>query len=531
MNFLRLLMLFAALAALNLGRAQDLGDRVTEATLDNGLRVLLVENAVAPVIAFNLTFGVGGVDEPDGLGGIAHMVEHMAFKGTTSIGSFDTEAEARALVRLEVEALALAWARAHGDADALSEAQARFNAAREAAQALAHPAPIDELLSAAGAVGLNASTGYDRTSYVVELPANRLELYARVYADVLLDTTFRYFYEERDVVRQERRQRNEDDPQGFLFEAFLTEAFADHPYGRPLIGDAEIIDAYTATDAQAFLDHFYGPEDAVLVLVGDVDPERDLPILERYFGAIPRGDDRLRSTPPRVAQDGERRVSVTYPAQPQIVIGWHKPTYPERDAYVLDLISALLSSGRTSRLYERMVLEEATALNVTTSSAFPGIRYDNLFIVYAQPRSPFGPDDLEAAVLDELERLATEGVSQEELDKVKNLVRASTVRSLASNSGLAASLAFHELFAGGWQRLFDDLDVYEGVTPDDVRRVARETFVAERRTVAVLLPGEGRGGRAMRRLLLLSVFLIATALGPDRSRSGRRPRRGPTRAS
>jgi predicted Zn-dependent peptidase len=491
MTFLRLLVSLAVLIWPHLGQAQGLGDRVTEATLTNGLRVLLVENAVAPVVAFNLTFGVGGVDEPDGLGGIAHMVEHMAFKGTTSIGSFDPEAEAHALVRLEVAAHALAWARRHGDAEALAEAQARFDIARDAAQALAHPAPIDELLSSAGAVGLNASTGYDRTSYVVELPANRLELYARVYADVLLDTTFRYFYEERDVVRQERRQRNEDDPQGFLFEAFLSEAFAEHPYGRPLIGDAETIESYTATDAQAFLDHFYGPEDAVLVLVGDVDTERDLPILERYFGAVPRGGDRLRFAPPRVVQDDERRVSVGYEAQPQLVIGWHKPTYPARDAYVLDLISALLSNGRTSRLFERMVLEEASALDVTTSSSFPGIRYPNLFIVYAQPRSPFGPEDLEAAVLEELEHLAAEGVSQEELDKVKNLVRASTVRSLASNSGLAASLAFHELFAGGWERLFDDLDVYDAITPADVRRVAGETFVPERRTVAVLLSAEG----------------------------------------
>jgi predicted Zn-dependent peptidase len=490
-GFFRFLVFVTVLTASAMGSAQDLSERLTEATLDNGLRVILVENPVAPVIAFNLTFAVGGVDEPHGLGGIAHMVEHMAFKGTTTIGSFDAEAEARALVRLEVAARALAWAIEHGSPQELAEAQAHFAFVREEAQALGHPAPIDELLSSAGAVGLNAWTGYDETSYVVELPANRLELYARIYADVLLDPTYRYFYEERDVVRQERRQRNEDDPQGFLFEAFLAEAFSDRGYGRSLIGSAETIESYTATEARAFLDHFYGPEDAVLVLVGDVDPARDLPIIERYFGAVPRRGDRLAVPAPRVDQDRERRVTVTYEAQPQLAMGWHKATYPERDAFVLDLISALLSSGRTSRLYERLVLEEASALDVTTSSSFPGIRYSNLFLVYAQPRSPHGPDDLEEAVLDELDRLASEPVPPEELDKVKNLVRASTVRSLASNRGLAASLAFHELFAGGWQRLFDDLEVYDDITPEEVMRVARETFVAERRTVAVLLPGQG----------------------------------------
>jgi predicted Zn-dependent peptidase len=491
---MRLIVLVAALAAASLGSAQDLGDRLTETTLPNGLRVILVEDPVAPVIAFNLMFAVGGLDEPDGLGGIAHMVEHMAFKGTGSIGSLDVEAEAQALIRLEIAARALAWTSETGGPDDVAQARAHYDRTREEAQALGHPAPIDELLSSAGAVGLNASTGYDWTSYRVELPANRLELYARIYADVLLDPTYRYFYEERDVVRQERRQRNEDDPQGFLFEAFLAEAFSDRGYGRPLIGAAETISAYTATSARAFLDHFYGPEDAVLVLVGDVDPARDLPVVERYFGAVPRRGDRLRTPAPRVDQDAERRVTVTYEAQPQVVMGWHKATYPDRDAYVLDLISALLSSGRTSRLHERLVLEEAIALAVTTSSGFPGIRYANLFVVYGQPRSPYGPDDLEASILDELDRLLTEPVPPEELDKVKNLVRAETVRSLASKSELAASLAFHELFAGGWERLFTDLEVYDDITAEEVMRVARETFVAERRTVGVLVPGQGQGG-------------------------------------
>lgn len=481
-----LALLFLSLTALAAG--QDLEGRVTEETLENGLRVILVEDATAPVIAFNLAFGVGGVDEPQGLGGIAHMVEHMAFKGTPTIGSADPEAEARALARVEVEALALRWAQREGSPEQVARARERFQAALELSQSLAHPAPIDELLSEAGAVGLNASTGYDITRYTVELPANRLELYARVYADVLMNTTFRYFYEERDVVRQERRQRNEDDPQGYLFEAFVQRAFDRHPYGRSLVGPAETIENYLATEAKAFYEEFYGPEDAVLVLVGDVDPTRDLPILERYFGAIPRGDERLGLLPDEPRQSEERRFTVRYDAQPQLVMGWHKPTYPDRSAFALDLVSALLTQGRTSRLYQRAVLEEGTALNVVTSAAYPGIRYSNLFLFYGQPRAPHGPEELEAAVLEELDRLASEPVSDEELDKVKNQVRANTVRSLASNSGLASSLAFHELFAGGWQRLFEDLEVYDSITPEEIMEVSREIFVPRNRTVGVLLP-------------------------------------------
>lgn len=490
MNILRYCL---ALALLSGALAQDLSGRVTEATLENGLRVLLVENGAAPVIAIHLLFAVGGVDEPAGLGGIAHMVEHMAFKGTPTIGSLDPEAEARALAAVEVAALALEWAEREGSPEEAAAARERFVAAQERAQALARPAPIDDLLGTAGAVGLNASTGYDQTNYVVELPANRLELYARIYADVLANTTFRYFYAERDVVRQERRQRNEDDPQGYLFEAFLGTAFERHPYGRSLIGPAATIEGYTASEAEAFYRSFYSPSDAVLVVVGDVEPERDLATIERYFGTLAPTRAPLRSVPSEPPQAGERRVEVTYDAQPQIVMGWHKPTYPDREAYVLDLISALLSDGRTSRLFDRLVLRDGTALDVAAAPAFPGIRYPNLFVVYGQPRAPHGPEELEAAVLEELDRLAREPVTPEELAKVKNQVRANTVRSLASNSGLAASLAFNELFAGGWERLITDLELYDSITAEEIMSVAAKTFVPENRTVGVLLPASPAG--------------------------------------
>ena len=470
--------------------AQDLADRVTEVTLDNGLRVLLVEQTSAPVIAFNLTFDVGAVDEPEGLGGIAHMVEHMAFKGTPSIGSLDPEAEAAALAKLEVATLALERVRSVGDADEIAAAEAAFAQALDEAQGLAQASPIDNLLATNGGVGLNASTGLDFTSYVVSLPANRLELYARIYADVLFDTTFRYFYPERDVVREERRQRNEDDPQGFLFEAFLGEAFERHPYRRPPVGSAEEIEGYTATEAEAFFDAFYHPNRAVLVLVGDVDPERDLAIIERYFGVLAAGPDFRPRPPSEPEQMAERRRTVNYDAEPQIVIGYHKPTYPDRDAFVLDLVDAILSSGRTSRLFQRMVIDDQSALDITTTSAFPGVRYDNLFLFYGLPRAPFVPEDLETAFYDEIERIKRAGVDAEELQKVKNQVRASVLRGLASGSGLASSLAFNELFGGGWENLVGDLEIYDSIARNEIQDVVRRVFTEENRTVSILVREE-----------------------------------------
>ena len=470
--------------------AQDLSSREHMTTLSNGMRIVLVEQHAAPVVSFVLMFDVGGLDEPPGLGGIAHMVEHMAFKGTTTIGSHDATAEAAALTDVEIWALALKRARATGDEAALAAFQQGFERATQRAGALASSNPLDDLLSVNGATGLNASTGYDATQYVVSLPSNRIELYARIYADVMANAVFRSFYAERDVVREERRQRSEDDPQGVLFEAFLTAGFPGEPYGRPLIGEAAAIAGYTATNAHAFYNAFYAPDRAVLVMVGDVDPVADLAVLERYFGAVPRRTTVHTLLPRPEPQSSERRVAVTFDAQPQLMVGWRKPTYPDRDAYVFDLIDALLSGGRTSRLYQRMVLNDQIALDIATSSGFPGVREPNAFIVYGLPRAPYGTDDLEAALDDEIDRLVRAGVSDSELQKVKNQVRAATIRGLASNAGLASSLAYNELFGGGWENLIADLDVYDSITTEEVQSAAARVFRPENRTVAVLLPPE-----------------------------------------
>jgi predicted Zn-dependent peptidase len=480
--------------------AQDqLKENIYAYTLSNGLRVIMVVRDFAPVIDFNLTFDVGGVDEPEGLGGIAHMVEHMAFKGTRSIGSYDIRAEEKALEALELAASALKVAR---DAGATGEALAAFEedfaAAKAAAQALASPNALDALFTDNGAQSLNASTAYDRTSYTVSLPANRLELYARVYADVLTNPVFRSFYEERDVVREERRQRSEDSPEGVLYEAFLAEAFQEHPYGRPLIGAVNEIEGYTATAARGIFEVFYHPNRAVLVLVGDVQPERDIRLIRRYFEFVPRGPVVRAEIPAEPPQRAERRVEVPFAAEPQLVVGFQKPTYPNRAAYVADVLDYILGRGRTSRLYRALVTEQQLAADVSTSSATPGTRYPNLFTVELQPRAPHTPRDLETALYRELARVAEVGVTDAELRRAKTLLRADVLRSFESGAGLAATLAYNELFAGGWENLFDDLDTYDTVTAAEIEQLAGRIFRAPNRTVATLVTqsGAARSGEA-----------------------------------
>ena len=471
--------------------AQDLREITTKYELDNGLRVIMVKQGFAPVISFNLMFDIGGMDEPDGLSGLAHMVEHMAFKGTRTIGSNDIEAELEAIEEIELLTAMVAQAQRSGakpkDLRKLNE---RLMQSRERAKGLASSNNFDSLFDMNGGVGLNATTGYDRTSFVVSLPSNRLEFYARVYSDVLLEPVFRGFYEELEVVREERRQREADDPQGFLFEKFLETAFEVHPYGRPLIGSDEEIQAYRSLEAEAFFELYYQPNRMVLVLVGDVEPERDIEIIERYFGAIPKGPEIRAAIPKEPKQKEERRITLNYDAEPQMVIGFHKPTYPARDAYILDVIDAVLTSGRTSRLYKRLVTEEQLALSIVTSSGFPAIRDPNEFVIYALPLFPNTNEDLEAAIYEEIDRLKTEGVSERELTKVKNQVRASFIRSLGSSNGLAAQLAFYELFLGGWENIVSYAEIIEAITAEEIEIAANRYFVPENRTVGYLLPLE-----------------------------------------
>ena len=478
--------IFFLLLGLGSANAQDLREQVSTYTLENGMRVIMVEQDAAPVISFNLMFDVGGIDEPEGLGGIAHMVEHMAFKGTETIGTDEPNLEEQALAKVEVLALALDYVRDNGTEEEVAETEAAFLEAREEAKAFASPNALDLLFDANGGVGLNASTGYDRTAYVISMPSNRLELYARVYADILRDTVFRSFYEERDVVREERRQRSEDDPQGVLFEDFLGEAYQVHPYGRPLIGAPSEIETYLATEAKEFFTRFYHPNRAVLVLVGDVEPERDIEILRRYFGTLEQEPDNRPTLPEEPEQTQERRTSVEFDAEPQLGVGYHKPTYPERDAYVMDVIDALLSAGRTSRLFDRMVVEDQIALDVFTTSAFPGIREPNLFVFGGSPRFPNTNADMERVFYEEVERLKNEPVSERELEKVKNQVRAGFIRGLQSGSGLASQLAFYELFLGGWDGILEYENIINSVTAEEVQEVAQRILTQDNRTVALL---------------------------------------------
>ncbi len=480
-----------------------LADRVVEQRLANGLTVLMVERHQTPVVSLNMTFRVGGVNEQVGQTGLAHLYEHMAFKGTRTVGTKDYEKERPILeewfrVGTELEQRQRELARKSQEKLASSEDQAaidrlqkRFTELQDQAGQFVAGNEMALLYQRHGGVGLNAATGKDLTRYMINLPANRLPLWAALEADRMAHPVLREFYKDRGVVMEERRLRNDDSPNGLLYETFTSAAFRAHQYGIPTIGWESDILSLTPADTEAFFKAYYGPGNATIAIVGDINPKDVMTLIERTFGTIPASP----SHPPLVTveppQRGERRVEVEFDAEPSLIIGFHKPALGHPDDYVFDVIDAVLSDGLTSRLYTSLVREKRIAASAGSDSNYPGVRSPNLFILNAMPLAPHTTAEVEAAIYAEIEGLKTEPVTAKELEKVLNNLDADLVRALRSNGGLASQLALYQTVAGDWRYALKSRDKIAAVTPADIQRVAAEYFTKSNRTVATLVKRAG----------------------------------------
>ncbi len=477
--------------------SQSLADRVIEHRLANGLTILMVERHQTPVVSINITFGVGGVNEQVGQTGIAHLYEHMAFKGTRSVGTKDYGKEKPILDELyrlgtmldqRQRDLAKKGARATAEEQAEVEAlQARVDELQTQAGQYVVGNEVALLYQRHGGVGLNASTGKDITRYTISLPANRLPLWAAIEADRMAYPVLREFYKERGVVMEERRLRNDDSPNGLLFETFTSAAFRAHPYGIPTIGWGSDILSLTPAETEAFFKTYYGPNNATIALVGDVNPKEVIALIENTFGKIPAAPQAPEIVTVEPEQRGERRVEVEFDAEPIVAIGYHKPSLGHPDDEVFDVIDEILSDGLTSRLQTKLVREKRLAASVGSDANYPGVGAPNLFILTATPLAPHTAAEVEAALYEELDRMKTEPVPAKELEKIVNNIDADLVRTLRSNSGLASQLALYQTVARDWRHVLKSRDRVAAVTPADIQRVATQYFIKSNRTVGTLV--------------------------------------------
>lgn len=489
----RLAVIFLCFFWISSAQAQPLAEKVREHVYPNGLRLLVVERHNAPVFTAYLTVGVGSVDETNGQRGLAHLLEHLRFKGTKTLGTRDYEAEKPLLEEIEKTGNALDALRRdpHADARRLDELEARLRELQQRHRQFVVSDEASGIYARNGGVGYNAFTSKDLTSYLVSLPSNKLELWAAVEADRMAHAVLREFYTERDVVLEERRRSYDSNPDGLLYEQLLATAFMVHPYRHPIIGWPSDIRNLTPQQAREFMQRYYAPVNTVIALVGDVEFERAVAMVGRYFGHLPAGTPVPAVAAVEPEQRGEKRVKVAFEARPKLEVAFHKPTLPSRDDYVFDVLDQLLGQGRTSRLYQSLVVRQQLAAEVATYGA-PGARCPNLFVISLVPRHPHTVAELEQALYRELDRLAQEPVSAAELERARNRLRVDQLRTLQDNGGLARMLTYFQTVAGDWRYLVDYDRQIASITADEVMQAARRYFIAANRTVAIL---EEKGSR------------------------------------
>jgi predicted Zn-dependent peptidase len=470
--------------------AQDLKSfeqRITTKVLPNGLTLLICERPDAPVFSYATFVDAGDVNDPMGQSGLAHMFEHLAFKGTSQIGTTDYAAEKVALAKVEAanDAYEAEYLKPVGrDEKKLIELKKIFLQAQAEAHKFVIPNQFTDIAERNGAEGLNAGTGLDDTMFFWSMPENRLELWAYLESSRLADTVPREFYKERDVVIEERRMRTDSNPEGRLFEQFVATAYVAHNYGRSNIGWPSEVSQITATEAMAFHKKYYVGSNIVVAVVGDVKASEAMPMLEKYFSKVPGGPRPEEMTTVEPKQFAEKTVAIHEVTQPIYLEGYHRPDYRDPDDAVYDAISDILSNGRVSRLYRSLVRDQQIAAGAEGVSPYPGDKYPGLFVFYAVPLPGHTPQEMRDSIHKEIDKLKASDVTDDELAMYKTRTRADLLRGLADNQGLANDLAEYQTRYGDWRELFLQLDRVDKVTKADIRRVANQVFVAGNRTEA-----------------------------------------------
>jgi predicted Zn-dependent peptidase len=415
------------------------------------------------------------------------MFEHLAFKGTSEIGTTDYAAEKVALAKVEAanDAYEAEYLKTVGrDPEKLAALKKAFLEAQAEAHKFVIPNQFTDVAERNGASGLNAETAMDETMYFWSMPENRLELWAWLESGRLADTVPREFYKERDVVNEERRMRTDSNPIGRLVEQFQATAYVAHNYGRSGIGWPSEVSQINATEAMAFHKKYYVGANIVLAVVGDVKASEALPMLEKYFSRVPAGPKPEEMTTVEPKQFAEKTVTIREQTQPFYIEGYHRPDYRDPDDAVYDAISDIMSNGRVSRLYRSLVRDRQIAAEAQGFSPFPGDKYPGLFAFYAVPLPEHTPAEMRDAIHQEIEKLKNTDVTDEELAMYKTRARADLLRGLADNQGLANDLSEYQTRYGDWRELFRELDKVDKVTKADIRRVANQVFVASNRTIA-----------------------------------------------
>lgn len=481
---------------------------VKEHMLPNGMKILMIQKPGVPRVVCHIYYKVGSINERPGITGLAHLHEHMMFKGTKMMGVTDFEKDVA--IDKQIDELMdkiyreKFWKADSGDKEKIAQWQKEFDGLVKAEKQYIIKDDLWTHYMKNGGTGLNASTGNESTGYYVTLPSNKVELQMLLESDRMMNAYFREFYSEKDVVMEERRL-SENRP-GYLFSEQVNAAFyAASPYHWSVIGWMDDLRKVTKADLIDFHDRYYVPNNAVAIYIGDLDPQNIIQMAEKYFGRIPKGPDiePIRTSEP--PQYSEKRMYGEGPAPTSLQMMFHTPQEGHPDVAPLSVLADVLGSGGgggrgrfrgrggggTGRLYKILVVEKEMAVSVSARSRAQW--YVGAFQFNAMPRidKKIQPEDLEKEIWAEIEKIKKEGVTPEEIQKAKNRFEAMFIRSLASTMGLARRVGGAELNRG-WRSILTDLENLKKVTNDDVKRVACKYFAKDNSLTAIYRRKWGR---------------------------------------
>ena len=502
-----IMLVFAINAQGDADTAIDLNIDVKTFQLENGLEVLVVERPATPQVACRLAIRAGSALEQAGKTGIAHLLEHMMFKGTKNFGSLDHIRDQQLQDQIEAayQAVLAEQSKRNPNQEMIQKKQAEMNALRLKVQEIYVAQAFSSQLGKNGTVGVNAFTTKDQTQYIASVPSDMLEQWFSIVSEQLFEPAWREFYVEKEVVQREWAFRYINSPGGAAWLDLNAAAYTAHPYRNPTIGWKSDMEKYSTKDAIEFHQTYYNPSNSVLVLVGDVTLENAKRLAEIYFQRYPAGQRAPEMVTREPVQQGPRK-SVRYlkgARTPLVRIGFHSAAMDTKDFYALDAMTMILSHGRSARLTQDLIYQgraqEAWAYN-------PDNRYGGMIILGGSPNEPEivrnkdasdeekrlayleACEALEDLLLAEVEKMKTELVSDHELQRIKKLNRRDFIDRMRSNESLAGTLATLEVQVG-WRYLMNYLDKLDAVSAEDIRQAAIKYVQPENKTSAYVIPG------------------------------------------
>jgi len=503
-------LLFLALST-NICRAYDpsfeINLNIKEFRLKNGMMFLIVERPTTPQVACRLAIRTGSALEDSGKTGLAHLLEHMMFKGTKNFGTLDIKKDRELQERIEAayQTVLAEEARRNPDQELIKTKRQEMDALRKEVQNIYVPHAFSSQLGKNGATGVNAFTSKDQTQYIASIPSDMLELWFSLVSEQLFEPSWREFYVEKEVVQREWAFRYINDPGGAGWLDLYATAFNAHPYRNPTIGWKADMEKYSTTDAIEFHKKYYNPTNAVCVLAGDVTVEQAKALAETYFERYPAGNQAPERVTREPTQKGPRR-SIRYlkgARTPLIMSGFHIAPMGTKDFYALDALSTVLSQGRSARLTQNIV-EKGLAMQVWAHN--PDNRYGSMFILGGSPNEPealknidltekekrkiylSACEDLENILIAEIDKLKTELVPERELNRIKKLNQRAFLDRMRSNEHLAGSLAGLEVQTG-WRYMTTYLEKFAEVTPEQIQEAAKKYLKSDNKTSVYVIPG------------------------------------------